>query len=153
MVISVHSNEHSLVSCNKIPSEDQLSDEMLRRYLAIGKSHEFCGSHHCFSYYSWPPDQQKSRLLIGLNCTLLGLKNNSQIAKKLLQSCCRLEGSTMFCDTLYFDRLQLKNHERDGVKVYTSRKLSSIPVKKCFKSISMGVLKIFGIKVWYFTKL
>ena len=31
--ISVHSNEHSLVSCNKRPSEDQLSDGMLRYYL------------------------------------------------------------------------------------------------------------------------
>ena len=30
MAISVHSNEHSLVSCNKRPSEDQLSDGMLR---------------------------------------------------------------------------------------------------------------------------
>ena len=28
MAISVHSNEHSLISCNKRPSEDQLSDGM-----------------------------------------------------------------------------------------------------------------------------
>ena len=34
MAISVHSNEHSLVSCNKRPSEDELSDRMLRHYLA-----------------------------------------------------------------------------------------------------------------------
>ena len=34
MAISVHSNEHSLVSCNKRPSEGQLSDRMLRHYLA-----------------------------------------------------------------------------------------------------------------------
>ena len=32
--MSVHSNEHSLVSCNKRPSEDQLSDRVLRHYLA-----------------------------------------------------------------------------------------------------------------------
>ena len=34
MAISVHSNEHSIVSCNKRPSEDQLSDGMLRHHLA-----------------------------------------------------------------------------------------------------------------------
>ena len=35
-----------------------------------------------FSYCSWPPIQQKSRLLIGLNCILLCLNDSSQIAKK-----------------------------------------------------------------------
>ena len=36
------------------------------------------------SAISWPPVQQKSRLLIGLNCILLCLNNSSQIAKKAL---------------------------------------------------------------------
>ena len=48
----------------------------------LGKSHEFCGGRHCFSYCSWPPVQQKSRLLIGLNCIIFYLNNSSQIAKK-----------------------------------------------------------------------
>ena len=33
MTISLHSNEHSLVSCNKRQLEDQLSDGMLRHFL------------------------------------------------------------------------------------------------------------------------
>ena len=33
-VISAHLSEQSLVSCNKRPSEDQLSDRMLRHYLS-----------------------------------------------------------------------------------------------------------------------
>ena len=47
----------------------------------LGKSHEVCGGRHCFSYCSWSPVQQKSRLLIGLNCIPLCLNNSSQIAK------------------------------------------------------------------------
>ena len=50
----------------------------------LGKSHKFCGGRHCFSYCSWPPVQQKSRLLIALNCILLCLNNSSQITKKSL---------------------------------------------------------------------
>ena len=46
-----------------------------------GKSHEFCGGRPCFSYCSWPPAEQKSRLLIGLNCILHCLNNSIQIAK------------------------------------------------------------------------
>ena len=49
----------------------------------LGKSHEFCGGRRCFSYCSWPPIQQKNRLLIGLNCILLCLNNSGQIAKLL----------------------------------------------------------------------
>ena len=59
----------------------------------LGKSHEFCGGRHCFSYCSWPPGQQNSRVLIGLNCILLCLNNSSQIAKKHVlypNSVCRL---------------------------------------------------------------
>ena len=53
----------------------------------LGKSREFSGGRHCFSYCSWPPVQQNIRLLIGLNCILLCLNNNSQIAKHLLRNC------------------------------------------------------------------
>ena len=35
-----------------------------------------------FSYCSWPPVQQKSRLLIGLNRVLFCFNNSSQITKK-----------------------------------------------------------------------
>ena len=50
---------------------------------------------HCFSYCSWPPIQRKSRLLIGLNCILLCLNNNSQIAKLVLGT--RLADAASFC--------------------------------------------------------
>ena len=40
------------------------------------KSREFCGGRHCFRYCSWPLVQQKSPLLIGLNC-ILYLNDNS----------------------------------------------------------------------------
>ena len=49
----------------------------------LRKSHEFCGGRHCVSYCSWPSVQQKSCLLIGLNCILFCLNNSSQIAKYL----------------------------------------------------------------------
>ena len=50
----------------------------------LEKSHEFYGGRHCFSYCSWPPVQQKSRLLIGLKCILHCLNNSSQVAKSTL---------------------------------------------------------------------
>ena len=49
-----------------------------------GKSHESCGERYCFSYCSWPPVQQKSRLLIGLNRILFCFNDSSQITKNFL---------------------------------------------------------------------
>ena len=41
--------------------------------------------HYCFSYCSWPPVQQKGRLLIGLNRILFCFNKSSQIIKWVLQ--------------------------------------------------------------------
>ena len=46
-----------------------------------GKLCEFCGSHHCFRYCSWPLAQQKSRHFIGLNRILLCSESSCQITK------------------------------------------------------------------------
>ena len=69
---------------NEIQFESLLSSVLLfklelqrKQNNSSGKSHEFCGGRHCFSYCSWPPVQQKSRLLIGLNCILLCLSNST----------------------------------------------------------------------------
>ena len=49
-----------------------------------GKSHKFCGGRHCFRYCSWPLVQQKSCLLIGLNCILyLNDNSNAELALPL----------------------------------------------------------------------
>ena len=44
-------------------------------------SFESYGGRFCYSYCSWPPVQQKSRLLIGLNVILVCFNSSNQITK------------------------------------------------------------------------